>query len=148
MKPSRARLNRRELLKSLAGLSATAALSGCSTLRAARSGSLGSLTNLTASENSRPGTTDWLITKTRVDPATKYRCPWIEGYCSHNSIRAGETIGFFVSTNPAADFTLDLYRMGYYGGTGARQAHSFGNLRGVTQPDPPIGANRDRKSVV
>jgi hypothetical protein len=21
-----------------------------------------------------------------VDPATKWRCPWIEGYCSHASI--------------------------------------------------------------
>lgn len=33
-------------------------------------------------ENLRPGTTDWQLTYTRVDPATKYRCPWIEGYVS------------------------------------------------------------------
>ena len=38
-------------------------------------------------ENERPGTRDWLLTKTRVDPATKYRCPWIEGYCSRTSVR-------------------------------------------------------------
>ena len=99
MKPSRASLNRRELLQSLASVGATAALSGCSTLRAARSGSVSS--DLIARENSRPGTTDWLLTNTRVDPATKYRCPWIEGYCSHNSIRVGETITLFVSANPA-----------------------------------------------
>src|SRR5688500_10680036 len=68
-------LNRRKLLQSLAGIGATAALSGCSTLRAARSGSV---SNIIASENSRPGTTDWRITNTRVDTASKYRCPWIE----------------------------------------------------------------------
>ena len=53
-------------------------------------------------ENEKPGTTDWLMTNTRVDPATKYRCPWIEGYCSRTSVRAGETIEFKVSTNPAS----------------------------------------------
>ena len=61
-----------------------------------------------------------MLAKTGVDPATKYRCPWIEGYCSHTSVRAGETIRFYVSTNPAAQFTLDIYRMGYYGGNGGR----------------------------
>ena len=25
-----------------------------------------------------------------IDPSTKYRCPWIEGYCSKTSVRAGE----------------------------------------------------------
>jgi hypothetical protein len=133
-------LNRRELLQSLAGLGATAALAGCTNLKSSHA----SKSDLISRENSRPGTTDWMLTNTRVDPATKYRCAWIEGYCSHNSIRAGETIRFFVSTNPASDFTLDLYRMGYYGGTGARQVHSFGKLRGVTQPDPPIGPKRLR----
>jgi len=53
-------------------------------------------------ENARPGTRDWLLERTRIDPATKYRCPWIEGY------------RFFVSTNPPTRFTLDLYRLGYY----------------------------------
>ena len=133
-------LNRRQLLQSLAGLGASATLSGCTNLSPSHNPS----DNPIARENSRPGTTDWLLTNTRVDPATKYRCPWIEGYCSHNSIRAGETITFFVSTNPASNFTLDLFRMGYYSGTGARKVHSFGELRGLTQPDPPIGPKRLR----
>ena len=31
-------------------------------------------------ENEQPGTRDWMATNVRVDPATKYRSPWIEGY--------------------------------------------------------------------
>jgi hypothetical protein len=96
-------------------------------------------------ENLRPGTRDWLLRNTRIDPATKYRCPWIEGYCSRASVRAGETIHFHVSTNPPSPFTIDLYRMGFYGGTGARQVASHGPFRGIVQPDPLIGKNRLRE---
>src|SRR5436305_1672126 len=71
-------------------------------------------------ENARPGTTDWQLENTRVDPKTKYRCPWIEGYCSRTSVRAGDSLGIHVSTNPASPFVLDVYRMGYYGGKGGR----------------------------
>src|SRR5688572_20820459 len=53
--------------------------------------------NRIRTENERPGTTDWLLTNTRIDPATKYRCPWIEGYCSRTSLRAGETLEIMVS---------------------------------------------------
>jgi predicted dehydrogenase len=48
--------------------------------------------NLILRENERQGTRDWLLTKTGVDPLVKYRCPWIEGYCSRTSLRAGETL--------------------------------------------------------
>ena len=60
-----------------------------------------------------------MLTNTRVE-ANKIRCPWIEGYCSRTSVKAGETIEIKVSTNPPAKFTLDLYRLGYYGGKGGR----------------------------
>ncbi len=95
-------------------------------------------------ENAKAGTRDWLLTNTRIAPATKYRCPWIEGYCSHASIRAGEALRIFVSTNPASDFTLDVFRLGYYGGTGGRLMHQFGKLKGVVQPEPEIGGKRLR----
>ena len=75
-------------------------------------------------ENSRPGTRDWLLTNTRIDPATKYRCPWIEGYASRTSLRAGERMTLHVSTNPASAFMLDIYRLGYYGGAGGRHVIS------------------------
>jgi len=96
-------------------------------------------------ENERPGSRDWLLTKTRVDPATKYRCPWVEGYCSRTSVRAGEEISFFVSTNPPSPFRIDVYRMGYYGGAGGRLVVSHGPFPGVAQPDPPVGERRLRE---
>jgi hypothetical protein len=96
-------------------------------------------------ENARPGTTDWLLTNTRVDPKAQYRCPWIEGYASRTSVSAGETIELKVSTNPPAKFTIDLYRLGYYGGKGGRFIERFGPLDGQPQPDPPVGEVRLRE---
>src|SRR3954468_20053982 len=101
--------------------------------------------NRIAEENKRPGTRDWMLQNTRIDPATKYRCPWIEGYCSRTSVSAGEQISFQVSTNPASPFTLDIYRMGYYGGAGGRHMVTLGPYRGVVQPEPPIGPKRLRE---
>lgn len=100
--------------------------------------------DLITAENQRPGTRDWLLTRTEVDPATKYRCPRIEGYCSHTSIRAGEMLTVYVSTNPPSPFSLDIYRLGYYGGTGGRLMSSIGPLKGSTQPDPCVGPKRLR----
>ncbi|MEZ0266108.1 MAG: N,N-dimethylformamidase beta subunit family domain-containing protein [Phycisphaerae bacterium] len=96
-------------------------------------------------ENKRPGTRDWLLTKTRIDPATKYRCPWVEGYCSHTSIAAGDTLRIFVSTNPPSRFTIDIYRTGYYDGAGGRHMTTLGPFDGKNQPDPPVGPNRLRE---
>src|SRR5262249_37540819 len=72
--------------------------------------------DLIRTENEKPGTTAWLLSKTRVDPKTRYRCPWIEGYCSHTSLRAGDTLTVMVSTNPPSPFVIDFYRLGYYQG--------------------------------
>ena len=46
-----------------------------------------------------------------------------------------------VSANPASAFKLEIFRTGYYGGTGARLMKSFDSLKAGTQPDPPIGEN-------
>jgi hypothetical protein len=128
-------MDRRELLKGAAGLGVAAAL-GCAT--PARR-------DRVVEENAKPGTTDWILKKTRIDPKTKYRCPWIEGYVSHTSLRAGETLRVMVSTNPPSKFTLDLYRMGWYQGAGARQVGTWGPFPGVVQPDPEIGEERLRE---
>lgn len=136
-------VSRRSLLKGALGLTALTALSGCMTGRQGHNARRNA--NLIRRENQRPGTRDWMLTNTRIDPATKYRCPWIEGYCSRTSVRPGEEISFHVSTNPSSPFRLDLYRMGYYGGTGARQVASLGPFAGITQPDPPTGPKRVRE---
>jgi hypothetical protein len=96
-------------------------------------------------ENARPGTTDWQLTYTRVDPKTRYRCPWIEGYAGRASVRPGETIDLFVSTNPPSRFTIELYRLGHYQGKGGRHVLRLGPFTGKTQPTPPVGKERLRE---
>ncbi len=100
--------------------------------------------NVIQTENARPGTTDWILTKVKRHDDEWYDLGWnrrkqIEGYCSHTSIRAGETLKVFVNTDPAARYTADIYRMGYYGGKGARLMRSIGPFQGVTQPEPKDG---------
>lgn len=96
-------------------------------------------------ENQKPGTTDWQLTYTKVDPKTRYRSPLIEGYVSHASIEAGETLKLFVSTNPAGPFKVDFYRLGYYGGAGGRHVMEAGPFEGKVQTDPPVGEKRLRE---
>ena len=94
-------------------------------------------------ENQKAGTTDWLLTKIKkgtrppkFEPADEpYEKGWrrrkeLEGFCSHTSIRAGETLKIFVSTDPTIKYRIDIYRMGYYGGKGARLVRSAGAVAG------------------
>jgi hypothetical protein len=129
----------------MAELSAAATLAGCSTThRGATPTGRTEERNRVRAENAKTGSLDWLLQRTAIDPKTKYRCPWIEGYCSQTSLRPGETVTFHVSTNPASRFTLDIYRMGYYGGTGGRLMKRLGPFPGAPQPDPVEGPKRRR----
>ena len=130
-------VSRRDAIKGIAAVGASAALGGCVT--ASR------YAKLIARENQREGTRGWMLEKTAVDPKTKYRCPWIEGYCSRTSVAAGEAIDIIVSTNPASPFRIEVFRMGYYGGAGGRKVAELGPFRGTVQSDPPIGKNRVRE---
>ena len=100
-----------------------------------------------AGENRKPGALDWQLTNIRLDKTNGYRTKLIEGYCSHQSIEAGGKLRFMVSTNPAARFTIEVFRTGYYGGRGARHMTTLGPLSGKTQPDPPVAARRLRECV-
>lgn len=97
-------------------------------------------------ENAKPGTRDWMLTKTSVGTAKDwFRSRTIEGYCSETSVRAGDTLKVMVSANPVSEFDLEIFRTGYYGGTGARSMKKFTSLQGKTQPDAEIGENRQRE---
>ncbi len=104
--------------------------------------------NPVVAENQKPGTTEWLLKNPKVTPPHQLwhmfglRCPWIEGYCSHMTIRAGQTLSIYVSTDPESQYTLDIYRTGYYGGKGARLMTSLGPLQGTTQSMPEPGHQR------
>ncbi len=135
---SEAGLTRRQILRGLAAVGVASA--GAPTrLLAAKS-----VNNAVIQENQRPGTRDWMLRKTRIDPESRYRSPWIEGYCSHRSVRSGDTISFHVSTNPASPFTFDIYRTGHYGGNGGRLVKQLGEFAGKRQPEPPVGPKRLR----
>src|SRR5436190_6395112 len=140
-------LNRRELLKTVigAGVATTLGAHAASQSDKSERSFASSSRDLIRRENAKAGTRDWLLVNTRIDPATKYRCPWIEGYCSRTSVLAGEEITFHVSTNPASSFRIDLYRMGYYGGTGGRQVAALGSFKGTVQPEPLVGPRRLRE---
>jgi len=89
-------------------------------------------------ENGLEGSKDWQLTRVRVD-GDEFRSPWIEGYCSRQSVKAGETIDVCVSTSPARAFKFELLRMGYYGGRGARLVKSIDRVEGKTQAVPKPG---------
>lgn len=135
------RMDRRHAIRMMAGSGLALSGIGCHALRR---GGQGASINPIPSENQKEGTTDWMLIKTGVDPATRYRCPRIEGYCSQTRYRAGETLRVHVSARPASEFTLDLYRMGYYGGKGGRHVANWGPFQANEQPDPPVGKKRRR----
>ena len=96
--------------------------------------------NRIIAENQLPGTTDWLI-NVKPDscgpPNHRYcRRPQIEGYSSKTSYSGGDTVDLFVSTEPNAQFTIDIYRMGYYQGKGGHLKKSAGPLQGMKQAEP------------
>jgi hypothetical protein len=95
-------------------------------------------------ENQKPGTTDWILTTVKRQDDELYEKGWrrrteIEGYASHTSVGAGDTLTLHVSTDPPVEYTVDIYRMGYYGGKGGRLMRSMGPFQGVTQPSPEDG---------
>jgi hypothetical protein len=96
-------------------------------------------------ENALPGATDWQLTRVRLDRSGGVRSPWIEGYCSKQSVKAGESLDIMVSSDPATPFVIEIFRTGYYGGRGARRMATLGPFDGKTQPTPPVGERRIRQ---
>ncbi|MBX3732531.1 MAG: twin-arginine translocation signal domain-containing protein [Verrucomicrobiae bacterium] len=133
---------RRGFLKALGAVTGTGVLAGCTTGTSRRIAP-----GRIAAENALPGTRDWMLTQTRVDPPTRWRCPWIEGYVSRTSVRAGETLEFHVSTRPASPFVIEVFRLGWYGGEGGRRMVTLGPFEGRMQSDPPVGPRRLRDAA-
>ena len=94
--------------------------------------------NRVSEENAKEGSRDWQLTRVRADGGN-FRSPWIEGYCSKQSVLAGETIDIMVSANPARKFRLEFFRLGYYGGRGARKVLELPTLAATTQATPKPG---------
>jgi hypothetical protein len=83
-------------------------------------------------ENSKAGTTNW-------EPTNQAQQREIEGYANKTSVGAGQTISFFVNT-ASTTYTIDIYRIGWYGGAGGRLMRSSGARTGVKQTIPTPNA--------
>jgi len=64
----------------------------------------------------------------------------LEGYADRISARAGDVVHMQVSSDEATTATWTLYRLGWYGGAGARAVRSGGPISVGPQPGCPIEA--------
>jgi Concanavalin A-like lectin/glucanases superfamily len=87
-------------------------------------------------ENQRAGTDAWLIPNDGFLQADDTNNQ-IKGYASAPSVNKGGRLTFYVTVNPAQTFTIDIYRMGWYGGLGGRLLRHVGPLTGISQPACP-----------
>ncbi|MEZ4282027.1 MAG: DUF6605 domain-containing protein [Myxococcota bacterium] len=80
-------------------------------------------------ENALPGTTDWRLS----GPISSDVGAQIQGFASATSVDTGSSIDLLVTVAGSADWNLEIYRMGWYGGDGGRLLHSASGLTGVAQ---------------
>lgn len=92
----------------------------------------GVISSWVQAENAKPGTTAWALTR----PSTGHE---IEGYADQVSIDLGGQVGLYISTT-APTFTIEGYRMGYYGGTQGRLVWTSPTMTGMRQATCPLTA--------
>ena len=131
-------MDRRDFLKT------TTAAAFATGARTPLSGAATAQPDLIKAENAKPGAS-FQLTRMRPDDAKSYRTSLIEGYCSRQSVKAGEKLDIFVSTKPVAKFTIEIFRMGYYDGAGSRLMTTLGPFEGKTQPVPEMADRRLRE---
>ncbi|RUL99617.1 DUF4082 domain-containing protein [Rhizobium chutanense] len=59
----------------------------------------------------------------------------IEGFATDISVDNGKTVSFKINTN-STNYRIDIYRLGYYGGMGARKVATMQHTGLQTQPSP------------
>ncbi|MER5384301.1 N,N-dimethylformamidase beta subunit family domain-containing protein [Streptomyces sp. NPDC002688] len=65
----------------------------------------------------------------------------IKGFTATGAAAPGESIDFHVTVDPPQEFSVDIYRIGHYGGDGASKITTSPRLSGIVQP-PPLTADR------
>jgi Domain of unknown function (DUF4082)/Bacterial Ig domain/Viral BACON domain len=98
-------------------------------LRAQTFGCSGPTPNAIVCENSKPGnpSTEWDVSGAGD--------PTIQGFASDISVNQGQSISFKINTDAHA-YTIDIYRLGYYGGLGARKIASINPTSSLPQTQP------------
>ncbi|MEP7377851.1 MAG: DUF4082 domain-containing protein [Chitinophagaceae bacterium] len=59
----------------------------------------------------------------------------IAGYATKMSLNRGQTVRFKINVQSGATYTIKIYRIGYYGGNGARLKQDLGTFSGTVQPN-------------
>lgn len=91
--------------------------------------------NKIVTENQLPGTpsSTWAIHGSIANAGDSQ----IEGFATQISTNAGQTVSFKIDTAASVTgYTLDIYRLGYYGGNGARLINSMHHTGADNQPNP------------
>src|SRR3954469_17413592 len=83
-------------------------------------------------ENNQTGDIDWDISGAG-DPS-------IQGFATDISVNTGATVSFKVKTDANA-YTIDIYRLGYYGGAGARKGGTGSPSARLPQAQPACATN-------
>jgi hypothetical protein len=90
--------------------------------------------NAIVTENALPGNpnSQWDL---NTNPDGSFGDPSILGYATDISVNKGSTINFKIDVNTGTDkvFDIQIYRLGYYQGNGARLISDLGNFTGVAQ---------------
>ena len=79
-------------------------------------------------ENQKPGTTAWKMS----NPVTA-STPEIAGYASATSVNKGGSLPFKITLAQTGQYTIAVYRLGYYAGQGGRLMGIFGPFSGGKQ---------------
>jgi uncharacterized protein (TIGR03437 family) len=86
-------------------------------------------------ENAKPGSAGWALSNVS-------RNGEIEGYASVTSVNRGGTVSLYVNTTDA-EYSIEIYRMGWYSGKGARLIFGpisrKGQVQAIPAPDPVTG---------
>lgn len=93
--------------------------------------------NPTTLENQKPGSANWVL-KAGGYKISDDKNNQIKGYANKVSVNKGESLNLKISVNPAQNFRMEVYRIGWYQGLGGRLMRSVGPLQGNKQPNCPI----------
>ena len=66
-------------------------------------------------ENQQTGSNSWELGSLVADDVSQQ----IKGYASSTSVLQGGSLSLYVTVNPAQTYSIDVYRMGWYGGRAA-----------------------------
>jgi hypothetical protein len=85
--------------------------------------------NAIVTENALPGNpiSEWGV--------PNFRDNSIAGFATKMSLNRGETVRFKINVQSGASYTIKIYRIGYYGGNGARLMANLGSFNGTIQPN-------------